>query len=165
VRGLFRTVFDAARAAAPDEDGFDAEARRAHTELLREPAAVVRAFGRLLGAESTGRGPQQAESDLGAALRGLRAARARAGELLPADPKDHPAPSKLNSAFAVAADRMLAELDVVEHARLREERRREAARRRTARGGAAAHDEPPGRRSPAAAADAAASGRRPVVVD
>jgi hypothetical protein len=33
----------------------------------------------------------------------------------------------------MAADRMLAELDVVEHTRLREERRREAARRRTAR--------------------------------
>lgn len=133
VRGLFRTVFDTVRSASPELEGFGAESRRVHVELLRELAAVVRAFGRLLDSESTGLGPQQEEADLAAALQRLRASRSRAGDLLVADPKDHPAVWDLNSAFAMAADRMLAELDVVEHTRLREERRREAARRRTAR--------------------------------
>jgi hypothetical protein len=133
VRGLFRTVFDTVRVATPDLEDFGAEARRIHVELLQELAAVVRAFGRLLDSESTGLGPEQEEADLAAALQRLRASRSRAGDLLLADLKDHPAVWDLNSAFTMAADRMLAELDVLEHTRLREERRREAARRRTVR--------------------------------
>jgi hypothetical protein len=133
VRGLFRTICDTARAAGPVLDGIDEKTRRVHADLLHGLATVVRAFGRLLTAESTGPGPQQEEADLAAALQRLHAGRSRAAELLQSDPKDPPAIGEVNNAVVLAVDRMLAELDVVEHARLREERRREAARRRTVR--------------------------------
>jgi hypothetical protein len=138
IRGLFRSAYDTARAVGPDPDGVDpdrvdAEARRLFADLLRGLAGVVRAFGRLICAESTGQGPHQKENELAATLQRLHACRSRAAELLLADPAKDRATWELTSAFTLAVDRMLAELDVVEHARLREERRRAAARRRTAR--------------------------------
>ncbi|WP_433557658.1 FUSC family protein [Pseudonocardia xinjiangensis] len=133
LRGLFRSLYDTRRAAGSDLDGLDEKTRSLHAELLHELAAVVRAFGRLLTAESTGPGPQQEEADLAAALQRLHAGRSRAADLLLSDPQDSPAIGEVNTALVLAVDRMMAELDVVEHARLREERRREAARRRTVR--------------------------------
>jgi hypothetical protein len=111
----------------------DAKARQFYADMLRGLAGVVRAFGRLICAESTGPGAQQEEADLAAALQRLHASRSRAAEMLLTDPMTDPVAWELSTAFTLAVDRMLAELDVVEHARLREERRRQAARRRAAR--------------------------------
>ena len=158
IRGLFRSAYDTARTvesepdradsdradpdradpdrADPDRadsDWVDAAARRLYADLLRGLAGVVRGFGKLICAESTGQGPHQAEDELAAALQRLHACRSRAAERLLADPGKDRVTWELTSAFTLAVDRMLAELDVVEHARLREERRRAAARRRTAR--------------------------------
>ncbi|GAA1235076.1 FUSC family protein [Pseudonocardia alaniniphila] len=143
IRGLFRSAYDTARTvesepdrADPDRvdaDRVDAEARRLYADLLRGLAGVVRGFGRLICAESTGQGPHQKENELAAALQRLHACRSRAAERLLVDPGKDRVIWDLTSAFTLAVDRMLAELDVVEHARLREERRRAAARRRTAR--------------------------------
>ena len=133
IRGLFRSAHDTARAVHPVADRVDAVARTLYADLLRELAAVVRSFGRLICAESTGQGPHQKEADLAEALQRLHACRSRAAELILADPAKDRVTWELASAFTLAVDRMLAELDVVEHARLREERRRAAARRRTAR--------------------------------
>jgi uncharacterized membrane protein YgaE (UPF0421/DUF939 family) len=133
IRGLFRSVYDTARAVDPEPERVDAKARQFYADMLRGLAGVVRAFGRLICAESTRPGAQQEETDLAAALQRLHACRSRAAEMLLTDPMTDPVAWELSTAFTLAVDRMLAELDVVEHARLREERRRQAARRRAAR--------------------------------
>lgn len=134
VRSLFRSVLDAARAdSAATDAGVDEQHReqlqRTHADLFTELADSVRAFGRLLGAEVDGHGPREEEAALGDALGRLRATRARAADLLLVDPREHPAEWELNADLAQAVDRMLAELDVSDHARVRDELRRARAAR------------------------------------
>lgn len=142
VRSLFRSLLDTARAQSTELDGgadeqHRRELRRTHADLFRQLGAAVRAFGDVLGAEVDGPEPQLEEAVLGEALRTLRATRSGAAELLLADPRKHPSEWDLNIDLAQAVDRLLAELDVAEHAAAREETRRAKAAARQRRAAAA----------------------------
>jgi Fusaric acid resistance protein-like len=123
VRSLFRTIDDWVRAGTPDSE-FALRARGAWAQLLRDLAAVVRAFGALLRAEVAG-GATAEEEALGLALDRLRLDRVRHAEALIADPREHPDLWELDATLAALVDRMLLELDTAAHARLWEDRRRE----------------------------------------
>jgi len=129
VRSLCRSLLDAVRVRPDQDEGRDAEVQGAFTVVLHDLASVVRSFGRLISAEVEGSGEPEA-AQLAAALQALRETREGVTKLLLVDPRDDPALWELNSSLLVTVDRVLSELDVEAHARLREQRRREAAARR-----------------------------------
>jgi hypothetical protein len=143
VRSLFRSFHDAAladAAAGPDAEvdvGHRQELRRAQADLVRELAIAIRAFGRLLGAEMEARDPQREELALGDALRALRTRRDEAADLLLVNPRERPSEWDLNGDLMQAVERLLAELDVAEHAKAREEVRKAKAAARQRRATAA----------------------------
>ena len=118
VRTLFRSVLDGTREQA-DPD-YAEEVRLAAAVLLSEMAAVVRTFGDLIRDEIEEPGAPD-EAELTAALDALRRHRAQVEALLLDDPRRRAGLWEFNSVLLTVTDRMLAELDVVEHARLRTE--------------------------------------------
>jgi uncharacterized membrane protein YccC len=118
LRTLFRAVLDGTR-EQPDPD-YAEEVRLTAAGLLSEMAAVVRTFGDLVRDEIEEPGAPD-ETELTAALTALREHRARVEALLLDDPRRRAGLWEFNSTLLTVTDRMLAELDVVEHARLRTE--------------------------------------------
>jgi hypothetical protein len=120
VRALFRTLHDATR----ERTGIDAdpayaeEVRTAVATIMPGLAAAIRAFGVLLHAELTTAGEPE-EAALATALADLRTRRAAVEPLLLDDPRSRDGLWELNSSLLTATDRVLDELDVTEHARLR----------------------------------------------
>ena len=139
VRSLFRSIHDAALIEAGSVlDGADAQhraaLRRAQARLIGMLADAVRAFGYLLDADMNGLDPRREEEGLAKLLRALRATRDQATGVLVVDPRERPSEWDLNSDLMQAVERLVAELDVAEHAKAREEvlRAKEAARQRRA---------------------------------
>jgi hypothetical protein len=122
VRGLFRAIDDWVRAGMPDAD-HASRARRAWAELLRDLAAVVRAYGALLRAEVAGTAAAE-EGALALALDRLRLDRVRYAEVLLVDPREHPDLWELDGTVVALVDRMLLELDTAAYAQRWEDRRR-----------------------------------------
>lgn len=120
VRSMFRSVFDGVRAHPRAESELAEELRLAFSVLLQDLATAVRSFGRLVRAEARAM-PGEEEAELAEALDALREARARATELLLVDPRDDVALWELNSAMLSTVERLLRELDVEQHVRLREQ--------------------------------------------
>ena len=118
LRTLFRAVLDGTR-EQPDPD-YAEEVRLTAAGLLSEMAAVVRTFGDLIRDEIEEPGAPD-ETELTAALTALREHRGRVEALLLDDPRRRAGLWEFNSTLLTVTDRMLAELDVVEHARLRTE--------------------------------------------
>ena len=116
LRTLFRAVLDGTR-EQPDPD-YAEEVRLTAAGLLSEMAAVVRTFGDLIRDEIEEPGAPD-ETELTAALTALREHRGRVEALLLDDPRRRAGLWEFNSTLLTVTDRMLAELDVVEHARLR----------------------------------------------
>ena len=108
-----------ARADQPDA-AYAEQVRLAAAALLSEMAAVVRTFGDLIRDEIEEPGAPD-EAELTAALDALRHHRAQVEALLLDDPRSRVGLWEFNSVLLTVTDRMLAELDVVEHARLRAE--------------------------------------------
>jgi hypothetical protein len=133
VRVLFRSLLDATRdrpGPAPDPE-YAEEVRLATAALFSELAAVIRTFGRLIRDEiEEPEAPDEAE--LTAALTALRQHRGQIEGLLLDDPRSRDRLWELTSSLITMTDRMLAELDVVEHARLRTELSDAARARRRA---------------------------------
>ncbi len=118
MRTLFRAVLDGTR-EHPDA-GYAEEVRLSAAALLSEMAAVVRTFGDLVRDEIEEPGAPD-ETELTAALAALREHRGRVEALLLDDPRRREGLWDLNATLLTVTDRMLTELDVVEHARLRTE--------------------------------------------
>jgi len=118
MRTLFRSVLDGTR-EEPDA-AYAEQVRLAAAALLSEMAAVVRTFGHLIRDEIEEPGAPD-EAELTAALDVLRHHRAQVEALLLDDPRSRAGLWEFNSELLTVTDRMLAELDVVEHARLRAE--------------------------------------------
>jgi uncharacterized membrane protein YccC len=132
MRTLFRSVHDVAQAGVHGDEEYATAAVQAYAVLLEELAAVVHAFGEVVRAEVGSADAQREEADLSAALQALRGGRTVLNEALLVDPREHPALWELNGTVVSTVDRMLVELDAVEHARMRETRRAEAVARRRA---------------------------------
>lgn len=118
VRTLFRSVLDLT-AEHPDA-AYSEEVRLAAAALLSEMAAVVRTFGDLVRDEIEEPGAPD-EAELTAALAALHQHRAQVEALLLDDARSRMGMWEFNRVLLTVTDRMLAELDVVEHARLRAE--------------------------------------------
>jgi len=118
LRTLFRSVLDGTH-DQPDA-AYAEQVRLAAAALLSEMAAVVRTFGGLIRDEIEEPGAPD-EAELSAALDALRHHRAQVEALLLDDPRSRVGLWDFNSVLLTVTDRMLAELDVVEHARLRAE--------------------------------------------
>jgi hypothetical protein len=118
VRTLFRSVLDLI-AEHPDA-AYAEQVRLAAAALLSEMAAVVRTFGDLVRDEIEEPGAPD-EAELAAALAALRHHRDQVEALLLDDPRSRMGMWEFNRVLLTVTDRMLAELDVVEHARLRGE--------------------------------------------
>jgi len=136
LRAVFRSIADGA--GRVDEDDLeqsgrseaDADLRAAFATLMDDLARAIRGFGALVRADAERAGePHTAE--LAEALDGVREARARLTELLLVDPGEAVGLWQLHGSLLAGVDRVLAELDVEEHARRRDRRRREAAELRT----------------------------------
>lgn len=130
VRSMFRSILDGMRSES-DAGEYAVEIRQAFAVLLNDIAEAVRSYGRLVRAEADDAG-QQEEAEVGAALEHLREARARVSDLLLAGPRDDPQFWELNITVLATVERVLRELDLTEHVRLRERSRQEAEERRGA---------------------------------
>ena len=133
MRLLFRSILDATRGrpGVEPDPAYAEEVRLAAAALLSELAAVVRTFGDLLREEIE----EPDEPDEGALAEALAALRRRRAELEPLlldDPRSRTGLWELNAELITVTDRMLAELDVTEHARLRAELSDAARARRRA---------------------------------
>lgn len=120
VRSMFRSVADGVRAHPSAESELAEELRLAFSVLLQDVATALRSFGRLVRAEARAMEGEE-EAELADALDALREARVRATELLLVDPRDDVALWELNSAMLSTVERLLRELDVEQHVRLREQ--------------------------------------------
>ena len=118
LRTLFRSLLDSTR-EHPDPT-YAEQVRLAAAALLSEMAAVVRTFGDLIRDEIEEPGAPD-EAELTAALDALRRHRAQVEALLLDDPRSRAGLWDFNSVLLTVTDRMLAELDVAEHARQRAE--------------------------------------------
>jgi hypothetical protein len=98
----------------------------AFAELMSDLARAVRSFGALVRAEADAADQPHAE-ELAGLLDAVREARARLTELLLVDPRQAPEQWELHGSLLAGVQRVLAELDVEERVRRREQRRREAA--------------------------------------
>jgi uncharacterized membrane protein YgaE (UPF0421/DUF939 family) len=124
LRGLCRAVVDQMYTAAEDPDHvYSADARDAFSVLLRDLAAAVDAFGRLVHAEAERE--QSPDAQLAAALDTVREARARLTDLLTIDPRTDTHLWELNGTVLSSVERVLQEIDLDERRRQRERRQRE----------------------------------------
>jgi Aromatic acid exporter family member 1 len=120
MRTLFRAVYDATREqiGVQEDPEYADEVRTSVAFLMREMAGVVRAFGLLLRRELETAGEKE-EEQLAGTLEELHKGRLLVEELLLADPRSRHGLWELNSAVLTTVDRMLTELDVATHTRLR----------------------------------------------
>ena len=126
VRSMFRSIYDAARTQPEGE--YAQQVWHATATLLRDLATSIRAFGHVVR-EEVDSSELPAETQLANALTTLRDDRERLNPLLLADPREQPVLWELNGSVLATVDRVLGELDVTEHASLRDKRLREAAAR------------------------------------
>jgi uncharacterized membrane protein YccC len=133
MRLLFRSVLDGTRGrpGVEPDPAYAEEVRLAAAALLSELAAVVRTFGDLLR-EEIEEPAEPDETALAEALTALRHRRAELEPLLLDDPRSRTGLWELNAGLITVTDRMLQELDVTEHARLRAELSDAARARRRA---------------------------------
>src|SRR3954453_18554597 len=120
MRTLFRAVYDATREqiGVQEDPEYADEVRTSVAFLMREMAGVVRAFGLLLRREMETAGEKE-EEQLAGTLEKLHKGRLLVEELLLAHPRRRHGLWELNSAVLTTVDRMLTELDVATHTRLR----------------------------------------------
>ena len=136
LRAVFRSIADGAGAfdeepgAEPGRTGADEDLRAAFATLMDDLARSIRGFGALVRAEAD-RAGEPHTSELAEALDGLREARARLTELLLVDPGEAVGLWQLHGSLLAGVDRVLAELDLEQHARRRERRQHAAAAIRT----------------------------------
>lgn len=124
LRGLCRTIVDQIDALPGGVDHvYSSDVREVFAVLLRDLAAAIEAFGRLVCAEAEGADSPDAE--LATALDTVREARVRLTELLMIDPQDHTQLWELNGTVLSSVDRILREIDLEERTRERERRQRE----------------------------------------
>ncbi|MEJ7742715.1 MAG: hypothetical protein WKF73_09320 [Nocardioidaceae bacterium] len=124
LRGLCRAVVDQLRTLPDIADRmYSPDTREVFAVLLRDLAAAVEAFGRLVRAEAEGGNSPDAE--LAIALDAVGEARVRLTELLMIDPRDAPELWELNGSVLTNVERILREIDLDERARQRERRQRE----------------------------------------
>jgi Aromatic acid exporter family member 1 len=123
LRGLCRSFADRLRTEPDDPDDFPEQLRGVLALLLRNLAAAIRSFGRLVRVEAeTAQMPTAAE--LSAALEAVGEARAQLTELLMIDPRDNRGRWELHGAMLSSVERILRELNVEERVRQSERRRR-----------------------------------------
>ena len=128
VRSMFRSVVDAmAEGTGPDREETE-DLRLAFAVLLQDLATAVRAFGQLVRAEVDS-GAEAEELALAAALETLLDARARLTELMLVGTGEDRELWALNSSVLATVERVLRELDVGDHTRLRARQSEEARRR------------------------------------
>lgn len=129
MRTLFRAVYDATRerTGVREDPGYADDVRTTAADLMLALAAVVRAFGRLVRAQVEESAEAEEAEDLTAALNALRRRRSEVEDVLIADPRSRYGLWEVNSSLLTTADRMLLELDLIEHARPRVDHR-DAAR-------------------------------------
>ncbi len=129
LRSVFRSIADGAgpsnasdpsRAEVGDEDF-----RAAIATLMFDIASAITGFGALVRAEAQGSGEAH-PIELHQAVDAVGEARARLTELLLVDPHDAVGLWQLHGALLAGVDRVLAELDLEEHARRRDRRRVQA---------------------------------------
>jgi hypothetical protein len=120
VRSMFRSFLDARRTSAWHDEDLGPDVRAATSLVLHELSAAVRAFGRLVDAESqaarTARAarvplPLAQREELREALEGLREAQARLVDLVLVEDPDF---TELNAAMLATVRRLLTELDLGE---------------------------------------------------
>jgi hypothetical protein len=117
VRSMFRSILDAVRGYDAQGRVLDTDMRAAVALLLHDCATGLRAFGRLVQAESPLAVDPPDPSELRDALDQLRDARARVTDLVLIDPRDDTTLAVLNFALLATVERLLQELDPAEHAR------------------------------------------------
>ncbi len=124
LRGLCRAVVDQLQALPDVADRmYTPDMREVFAVLLRDLAAAVEAFGRLVRAEAEGGSSPDAE--LATALDTVGEARVRLTELMLINPGDAPELWELNGSVLTNVERILREIDLDERARQRERRQRE----------------------------------------
>jgi hypothetical protein len=128
VRSMFRSLYDAIAEGPPPATEQAEDLRLAFAVLLQDLATAVRAFGQLVRAEVDS-GADVEERALAAALETLLDARARLTELMLVDPGEDRELWALNGPVLETVERVLRELDVADHLRLRVRRNEEARRR------------------------------------
>lgn len=127
LRAVFRSL--AERVGGGPDESFDEDLRIAFAELLTDLARAVRSFGTLVRAEVDAADEPHTD-ELAGLLDAVREARARLTELLLVDPRQAPDQWQVHGSLLAGVQRVLAELDVEERTRRREQRRREAAQLR-----------------------------------
>jgi hypothetical protein len=124
LRGLCRAVVDQLQALPDVADRmYTPDMREVFAVLLRDLAAAVEAFGRLVRAEAEGGSSPDAE--LATALDTAGEARVQLTELMLINPGDAPELWELNGSVLTNVERILREIDLDERARQRERRQRE----------------------------------------
>jgi hypothetical protein len=128
LRAVFRSLADSVGPArdTPDAETFEDDLRMAFAELMSDLSRAVRSFGALVRAEADAADEPHTE-ELAGLLDAVREARVRLTELLLVDPRQAPEQWELHGSLLAGVQRVLAELDVEERVRRREQRRREAA--------------------------------------
>lgn len=127
LRAVFRSLADGAGTGAAEggSDNIDDEDLRvAFAVLMSDLALAVRSFGTLVRAEVDAADEPHTE-ELAGLLDAVREARVRLTELLLVDPQGAPGRWQLHGSLLAGVERILAELDVAERTRRREQRRRE----------------------------------------
>lgn len=124
LRGLCRAVVDQMQTLADDPDHvYSPDAREVFAVLLRDLAAAISAFGRLLHAEAEG--SESPDQELATTIDTVREARARLTEMLLIDPRTEGQLWELNGTVLANVERILREIDLEELVRQRDRRRRE----------------------------------------
>ena len=126
-----RDLFDATRqrTGVSEHPDYADDVRRCAAGLMLQMGRVVRAFGELLRRELETSGEHE-QRQVVESLDGLRTARSQVEDLLLADSRSRHGLWELNSALLTTADRMLTELDVAAHSRLRPGPDESSSRRR-----------------------------------
>ncbi len=129
LRAVFRSLADGAGTSTSgggdgDESIDDEDLRIAFAVLMSDLALAVRSFGTLVRAE-VDEADQPHTDELAGLLDAVREARVRLTELLLVDPQGAPGRWQLHGSLLAGVERVLAELDVAERVRRREQRRRE----------------------------------------
>lgn len=115
VRSMFRSLDDAERSRRSQPHDFSEDLQVIAVELLlRELAAAVRAFGRLVRIEAQPGQELPNPDDLRLASEGLKEARARLTELVMIDPREDATFAELNFALLATVERLITELNLDE---------------------------------------------------
>jgi hypothetical protein len=125
---VFRSLADGAGSSSADGAPVpieDDDLRVAFAVLMADLARAVRSFGTLVRAEVEAADEPHTD-ELAGLLDAVREARVRLTELLLVNPQDSPGRWELHGSLLAGIERVLAELDVAERIRRREQRRREA---------------------------------------